>query len=96
MQFEHLRLSIVVVGLIVSPLFFTGRKRRPLGIGIEAPALSINLKWCLAPYFDEHPRSDWLTDWLTDSLTDWLIEENPWRRFELSECFLVYVLKKFN
>ena len=40
MQFEHLRLIIVVVGLIIlpPPLFFTGRKRRPLGIGIEAPA----------------------------------------------------------
>jgi len=37
MQFEHLRLIIVVVALIVLSLFFTGRKRRPLGIGIEAP-----------------------------------------------------------
>ena len=37
MQFEHLRLIIVVVALIVLSLFFTGRKRRPLGIRIEAP-----------------------------------------------------------
>jgi len=42
MQFEHLRLIIAVVGLIIFPLFFTGRKRRPLGIGIEAPAEDAN------------------------------------------------------
>jgi len=43
----QLFLVIVVVVLIIfpPPLFFTGRKRRPLGIGIEAPAWAYRLDY---------------------------------------------------